>query len=175
MLVPEFSDWCSIEIAAEEGPLDRVAMVHHDPSRVATIRELRERYPLRVEDEASRIGDVLRTGMPALIEVTDEWLAEIAVDADHLQLLREIGMGSVLAVPMTAGGPILGALVFVNDHGSRRFDEHDVAIAEEVARRTGSPMSVRRSPTSYSVSCCRRACRGCRAGRWRRCTSRPAR
>lgn len=137
MLVPEFSDWCSIEIAAEKGPLDRVAMVHHDQSRVATIRELRERYPLHVEDEASRIGDVLRTGVPELIEVTDEWLAEIAVDADHLQLLREIGMGSVLAVPMTAGGPILGALVFVNDRGSRRFDEHDVAIAEEVARRTG--------------------------------------
>ncbi len=137
LLVPEFSDWCSIEIGAEKGPLDRVAMVHHDPDRLAAIRELRERYPLRAEDEVSRIGDVLRTGQPELIEVTDEWLREIAVDDDHLRLLTEIGMGSVLAVPMTAGGPIVGALVFVNDRGSRRFDEHDVAIAEEMARRIG--------------------------------------
>ena len=103
LLVPEFADWCSIEIPGEAGLLDRVAMAHHDPARLEAIYELRERYPLRA-DEPSRIGDVLRTGESQVIQVTDDWLREIAADADHLRILREIAMGSVLAVPMSAGG-----------------------------------------------------------------------
>jgi PAS domain S-box-containing protein len=134
LLVPEFADWCSIELPGESGLLERVAMAVHDPERLGAIHELRERYPLR-GDRPSRIGDVLLTGEPRLIQVTDEWLREIAVDAEHLRILREIAMGSVLSAPMNAGGTVAGALVFVNHEGSRRFDEHDLVIAEEVARR----------------------------------------
>jgi PAS domain S-box-containing protein len=134
LLVPEFADWCSIEIPGEGGILDRVAMAHHDPARLDPIHALRERYPLPAQ-EPSRIGDVLTTGESQVIQVTDAWLQEVAVDADHLRLLREIAMKSVLAVPMSAGGTVAGALVFVNHDGARRFDDHDRVIAEEVARR----------------------------------------
>ena len=134
LLVPEFADWCSIEIPAENRYLERVAMAHRDPTRLDVIGELRERYPLRA-DEPSRIGDTLRTGESQVIQVTEEWLRETAVDAEHLGLLREVGMGSVLTVPLGAGGELAGALVFVNDVGSRRFDDQDRVIAEELARR----------------------------------------
>ena len=111
-------------------------MAHRDPSRLGLIRELRERYPLR-PDEPSRIGDVLRTGEAQTIVATDEWLQSIAVDAEHLAMLRDLGMGSVLTAPMTAAGNVVGALVFVNHQGAREFDAHDLAIASEVAGRAG--------------------------------------
>ena len=41
----------------------------------------------------------------------------------------------MIFAPMSVGGPILGVLVFVNHHGSRQFDEADLAIAVEAARR----------------------------------------
>ena len=71
----------------------------------------------------------------------------------------------------------------MNEVGSRVFDDNDVEIASRGrragrrwrSRTRGSPTSARGSPTRSSASCCRRACRGCPAGRWRRCTSRPAR
>ena len=44
-------------------------------------------------------------------------------------------MGSVISVPMTAAATVVGALVFVNEVGSRAFDENDLEIAAEVARR----------------------------------------
>ena len=44
-------------------------------------------------------------------------------------------MGSVISVPMTAAGSLVGAIVFVNEVGSRAFDSHDLEIAEEVGRR----------------------------------------
>jgi PAS domain S-box-containing protein len=134
LLVPEFAEWCSIEIPGERGLLERVGMAHHDPARLDAIYELRDRYPLPA-DEPSRIGDVLTTGESEVIQVTDAWLREIATDSEHLRLLRELAMSSVLAVPMSAAGAVVGALVFVNHDGARRFDDHDRVIAEEVARR----------------------------------------
>ena len=38
---------------------------------------------------------------------------------------------------MTAGAKVVGVLVFVNELGSRRFDEGDLEIALEIARRAG--------------------------------------
>jgi serine phosphatase RsbU (regulator of sigma subunit) len=46
-------------------------------------------------------------------------------------------MSSAIAVPMTAGPDTLGALVFVNEGGSRRFSESDVELAREIGRRAG--------------------------------------
>ena len=109
-------------------------MAHRDPARLPLLRTLRDRYPLRA-DEPSRIGDVMRTGEPQLIESTDAWLQQIAENDEHLGLLRELAMGSVISVPMTAAAKIVGALVFVNEIGSRSFDAHDLEIAAEVARR----------------------------------------
>ena len=37
LLVPEFADWCSIEIPRDDGLLQRVAMAHHDPARLPLI------------------------------------------------------------------------------------------------------------------------------------------
>ena len=136
LLVPEFADWCSVEIPGSEPLFERVAMAHRDPGVLPAIRELRERYPLR-SDEPSRIGDVVRTGEPSLIQASEEWLQSIAADPEHLELLRALEMGSVLAAPMSVGGTVLGALVFVNQRGSREFDAHDLAIATEVAGRAG--------------------------------------
>jgi PAS domain S-box-containing protein len=134
LLVPEFADWCSIEVPRDDGFLQRVAMSHRDASRLPLLRTLRDRYPLRA-DEPSRIGDVMRTGEAQLIQPTEEWLRTIAVDADHLELLRKLDMGSVISVPMTAVAAVVGALVFVNEIGSRVFDDADVEIAVEVGRR----------------------------------------
>ena len=67
-------------------------MAHRDPARLPLLRTLRDRYPLRA-DEPSRIGDVMRTGEPQLIQPTEEWLRTIAADDEHLELLRELDDG----------------------------------------------------------------------------------
>ena len=54
---------------------------------------------------------------------------------EHLELLRELEMGSVISVPMTAAAKVVGVLVFVNEVGSRVFDDNDLEIASEVGRR----------------------------------------
>ena len=104
------------------------------PARLDAIHELRERYPLRA-DEPSRIGDVLRTGESQVIQVDRRLAARDRGRRRPPAAAARDRDGSVLAVPMSAGGAVAGALVFVNHEGSRRFDDHDRVIAEEVARR----------------------------------------
>jgi len=55
--------------------------------------------------------------------------------AAYFKLAREFGMRSAVVVPMAARGRTLGALTLATDSSGRRFDERDLELAEELARR----------------------------------------
>jgi len=135
--VPGFADWCSVNVPSPDGRLEQVAIAHSDPDKLGLVSELRERYPVFV-DEPGGIGEIIRSGEPLFLpEISPQTLAAGARDADHLRLLEGVDMGSALAVPMSAGAKTLGVLVFVNDRGSRAFDRDDLAVAVEIGRRAG--------------------------------------
>src|SRR5262249_15927648 len=62
--VPRLADWCVLHVPREDGALDPVAVAHVDPQRVRWARELQERYPARVDDDAG-VARVLRSGRGA--------------------------------------------------------------------------------------------------------------
>ena len=78
----------------------------------------------------------MRTGQPELYpDIPDEMLRAAAVDEEHYDEIVAIGMRSAIVVPMTTRGRTLGALTWVNGRSGRRFDEQDVELAQELARR----------------------------------------
>jgi GAF domain-containing protein len=79
---------------------------------------------------------VLRTREAELVaEVTDEMLAVVARDARHLEILRALGMGSFMVVPMVARGAVVGCMTFVSAEAGRRYDADDLTLAEDLAAR----------------------------------------
>lgn len=137
LLVPEFADWCAVSLARPDGAIEQVAIAHSDPGRLEFARALRERYPAH-RDDSGGVATVLRTGEAQLLPtIPDAALREAAQDARHLEMLREVGFGSAIIVPMPAAGRIVGALSFVNQLGSRTFDADDLELAVEAARRAG--------------------------------------
>lgn len=79
----------------------------------------------------------MRTGEPELYnDIPDELLAESAVDEEHLSLLRELALRSVLMVPIRGATRTLGAMTLVASESARRFTEEDVRFAEQLAERT---------------------------------------
>ena len=135
LAVPEFADWCSVNIANREGVVERVAIAHADAERIARVQDLRERHPIRVGD-GSPLAEVIRTGTLRLLPTPD---AEGDRDAGEGagSVIRGADVVSAIAVPMTAGAKVVGVLVFANEAGSRRFNEDDLEIALEIARRAG--------------------------------------
>jgi GAF domain-containing protein/anti-sigma regulatory factor (Ser/Thr protein kinase) len=134
LVVPRLADWCSIQIV-EDGRFETVAVAHADPTRLSFAAELQSRYPTHPEATVG-VPNVVRTGVSELYaDVTPEMLAAGAVDDEHLGMMSQLGMTSVLIVPLTGGSGTFGALTLVYAESGRHFDETDRAFAEEVARR----------------------------------------
>jgi PAS domain S-box-containing protein len=133
--VPQIADWCAVDLVDLDGELEQVVAAHRDPDKIALAERLR-RFEPRQLDPDQGIGKAVRTGESQLYpEVTDEMLAPIATDDEHLRLLREVGLRSVLVVPLRAASRTLGTMTLVNAESGRRFDEDDVRFAEQLADR----------------------------------------
>jgi serine phosphatase RsbU (regulator of sigma subunit) len=79
----------------------------------------------------------MRTGRPQLAEdIPEATLAEVAVDREHLRVLRAMGLKSTMIVPLAAGTQVLGALSFVSST-ARRFGRGDLDLATDLARQIG--------------------------------------
>jgi PAS domain S-box-containing protein len=137
MVVPDLGDWCGVEIADDDGRLRQLAVAHVDPEKVKWGIELNRRYPVPM-DSVTGAYNVLRTGEPELYpDVSDELLAAGAIDAEHLGLMRELGMKSVILVPLKALDRPLGVITLITTESSRRYTPGDMALATELAHRAG--------------------------------------
>jgi serine phosphatase RsbU (regulator of sigma subunit) len=62
-------------------------------------------------------------------------LRAAATDEEHLRLMRELGMVSAMVVPLTARGRQMGAMTLVAAESDLHFDEGDLQLAMDLARR----------------------------------------
>jgi signal transduction histidine kinase/DNA-binding response OmpR family regulator len=117
-------------------PHRQVALAHVDPEKIAWARELRQRYP---PDPIAPTGvpEVLRSGQSQFFaEISEELLATVAIDTEHLSLLQEVGMRSAMIVPLIARKQTIGAISFIRTRESNRYySSDDLALAEELAHR----------------------------------------
>ncbi|GGV72741.1 SpoIIE family protein phosphatase [Streptomyces massasporeus] len=78
----------------------------------------------------------LRTGRPALHEVTDPaFTAWLARDPARAARVRGFGIHSVMAVPLAARGTTLGVAFFVRHRNQEAFQHDDLVLAGEFAAR----------------------------------------
>jgi PAS domain S-box-containing protein len=138
--VPEIADWCRVELVEDDRAIRTIALAHRDPAKVSVVRELDARCPPRPEAQVGSAW-VIRSGESMLAaEVTDGFLEQIAGDEFQLGLLRELGLQSYMCVPLVIRDHIAGAVTFMAAESGRRFDERDLRVAQELARRAATAM-----------------------------------
>jgi PAS domain S-box-containing protein len=133
LVVPRFADWCVIYIV-RDGEVYRVETAHADPQRAEAARAL-QRYVL----DPSRphpVFPVIETGEADLIEeVPASLIPSVAQDVEHRDLLRTLGLGSIILVPLMARGQTLGAMAWIREPGHPAYGRDDLPLAEEIGRR----------------------------------------
>jgi PAS domain S-box-containing protein len=135
LAVPRVGDWCVIETDEDAG--NPLTIAHTNESKVELARELRRRYPPR-PDATTGTSNVLRTGEPELYrEITEEMLAAEARDPQHFELLRELGLRSVMVVPLKVQGRAFGAITFASSQ-PHRYGPEDLVFADSLARRAAA-------------------------------------
>jgi PAS domain S-box-containing protein len=136
--VPALADWAAVELLGRGGRVEQLVLVHRDEELEASARELRARHPIRIDDDLI-LASVLRGGEAAWRRrVSEEELRGIAHDDEELELMRRIGFGSVVIVPLQAGSETLGAITLATGDPLRAFGEQELELAVELGRRIGT-------------------------------------
>ena len=135
LAVPMFGDYCAVDVLKDDGTFARVDLVVDDPDR-RDIGEGLRRYPpkLAVEGPAVR---AIKSGEPFIDNDTGpDKSSRSAQTPEHLELLRRFGVRSFQMVPLRSRGRTLG-LFTTGSFSGRQYNEHDLALAQDVATRAG--------------------------------------
>ena len=137
LAVPRLADWCGIDLLEDDGTVTMVALSHEDPSKVARAKALSRRHPFDPKRNYG-LARVLRTGRPVFHPNIDERvLRQVVDDEKMIDILVAAKLCSYICVPLVARGRTLGAITLAMAESGRRYDERDLLLAQELARRAG--------------------------------------
>jgi PAS domain S-box-containing protein len=138
LAVPQIADWCAVDVLGEDGEIERVAVHHADPSKVALAERLDRGYHPTPEDPVG-VPEVIRSGRARIYpDIDPDALAAYARDSAHLELLQAIGATAVIIVPLAAPARTLGAITLVSSESGRRLSHADLDLAVRLGRRAGT-------------------------------------
>jgi PAS domain S-box-containing protein len=134
LVVRDLADFCIVDLVESDGKMRRVKVLHRDPA-MAGLCETFQRLPVEGA-YAPIVSSVIESKQPRLMaEVSSQYLESAAQDDEHLRALRKLAPRSLIVVPLWARGRLLGTLVLVSSHPSRRYTGDDLHLAGEVANR----------------------------------------
>jgi PAS domain S-box-containing protein len=135
LTVPTVADWCSIHLLRDDGTIEPVAISHVDPTRTEWVWELQRRFPV-APDAPTGVARVIRTAQPEFVPaITDAAMAAAEPDPERLALVRRLRLSSSIIVPLAARDRMIGTISLYWAESRRRYDEADLALATELARR----------------------------------------
>ncbi len=138
LLVPEFADWCFIDvIEKDQNVLRRIEKAVDNPAKDSVRKALHDRFRPDLLD-SPKVGAAYVTGQAEFYpQMTDDLLTTMARNTDHHQLLRAIGIRSAIFVPLLGRGQILGMVTLLYAESGRQYTQEDVATATDLASRAG--------------------------------------
>ena len=134
LAVPRLADWFALDLVEPTG-VTTVATVHNDPARGQRLDELARRYGsnLGIVPEVAEVIAESRAQLIATVEL--DRLLEATADDDHRAALVEVGLHSLMIVPLTAGGRTFGAMTFAIGDSDLSYSANDLDLAEDLGRR----------------------------------------
>jgi signal transduction histidine kinase len=136
--LPRAGTWCMIDVIESNGAIHRLSVVHPDPAKQALVCMLEDQWPSRSGDptDAADSARALVSTQPTVL--TGDSGAALALAAHgeaHLSILREIGFGSLLVVPLVVRARAQGAITFVSREGDPPFSPDEIGLAVDIAAR----------------------------------------
>ncbi len=134
-LVADYASWAMVFNRADGESEERLFVRHHSSDMNDALMAL-SADGSRLLRDMGLIQEVIDGGVDRVMltaaEARDAVLLESGSSAE---LLLKLGIGSAIAVPMTRAGGVIGALVLIGDPGQPDFDDVDLLLAGDLARR----------------------------------------
>ncbi|MCO5167967.1 MAG: ATP-binding protein [Planctomycetes bacterium] len=124
LLAPGLGDWCVVHLTDDEGRLARTIAAHADAARAAEV-------------EAAGGGWEPAGPGPARALVTGRPERQPAGAPEGPAALPGLPAAAFVSLPVALRGRAYGALTLAREGAAGPFDDEELALAEEVARRAG--------------------------------------
>ena len=128
ILVPEFADFCMIDVIADDG-VRRAAVRVAAGGREGAEERLAARRPSVPEHMLADDGSRSALAPRFFERMSEDDLRELAHDSDDLRFLRELGVKSAVTVALKARGRVTGALTLGVAWSGRRYRREDARFA----------------------------------------------
>jgi PAS domain S-box-containing protein len=135
LAVPALADYCTVDLVGHDGEIERVAVAHVDPAKENLLWEVKK-WVRAGAPMSPHLQRALVDGESMLMpELSEAMIDAASLDAEHRQLLLQLGARSFVSVPLKVSGKAVGVLVLYSAESGRQFVQDDLALAEELARR----------------------------------------
>jgi signal transduction histidine kinase len=135
LALPTLGAWCIVDILEEGGAIQRLGIYHPDPEKQKLAQELEATWVPEPDDPFGAPAMLREARTVAITEDIEVTLAATARSAESLHILRQLGLGSLLTVPLVARKRLLGAITFVSAQRGFSYSPEDVQLAEDLAAR----------------------------------------
>ena len=128
-------DFCAVHLVSEDGNwLQQVAYHHPNPEIEALMVAAFLGNPLPVGAYAV-VSDAVRIGQGRLVPEVDQAELKRGWLPDRVRLLEQIGIHSLLIVPLRADGRVIGVLFLTRDRPGRPYAADDRLLLQDLADR----------------------------------------
>ena len=143
IVVPTLADWCVVDVTDADGDPRPVGVAAASATQHTALREWMEHEPDRAACLGTVAARMLDVEGPALIP-------DASGGARHAALLAKLHAGSALVLPLVARDRRFGTVLVAGNATSRRFDDRDLALGVDLARRAALAID---NALLYRASC----------------------
>jgi signal transduction histidine kinase/DNA-binding response OmpR family regulator len=135
LIVPRLADFCLVHVAEGTAGLQQAALAYRDPQVESNLRKLAEDYP---PSGAASSGSthIFETGEPRILcDLGEETLSSLFEREEDRELVRSMGVSSLIAVPIRTRDRVLGTITMINTDPDRSCGPDELSLAEELGHR----------------------------------------
>lgn len=135
LALPTLGAWCIMDVLGEDGEIRRLGIYHPDPEKQKLAEKLEATWVPRPEDSFGAPAMLRDPRATAITEDVDATVAATARNVENLSILRQLGIGSLLTVPLVARKKLLGAITFISAQHGYSYSTEEIQLAEDLAGR----------------------------------------
>jgi len=135
LTVPELAQLTVIDLLEDAGSIHTAVACSPVPQHARAVEAMRRMHPIDLGG-THPVAGVLRSGAPVLLpSMSPDFQREIATGTEHFELMRRLRYHSAIVVPLVARQHVLGTLSLLRMEGALPYDEDDLVLAGDLARR----------------------------------------
>lgn len=134
-ITPSIADWCVFHEVSSNGKVKPIIISHIDQHKIDLGYELAQKFPSD-PNIPKGLYKVIRTHKPEFYPtIPNKFLVAFTKNEQYLRIIRNLKINSLISVPLIIRDKVYGIMTLILEGPERRFDEEDLEMAQEIARR----------------------------------------